>query len=93
MELAFPINGLLKFAVERKSVKKKVPPRIELNRSLSSILFSILAKKLSTALSFPGIGLWIFCSILRRLGALELQLEPVRYQCDELTIRRLSLGV
>ena len=30
---------------------------------------------------------------LGRLGALELQLQPVRDQSDELTIRRLALGV
>ena len=34
-----------------------------------------------------------FFSVLRRLGALELQLQPVRYQCDELTVRGLALGV
>ena len=34
-----------------------------------------------------------FHSILRRLGALELQLQPVRDQSDKLTIRGLALGV
>ena len=34
-----------------------------------------------------------FYSILRRLGALELQLQPVRDQSDELTICGLALGV
>ena len=32
-------------------------------------------------------------SILRRLGALELELQPVSDKRDELTIRRLSLGI
>ena len=31
-------------------------------------------------------------SILRRLGALELELQPVSDQGDKLTIRRLPLG-
>ena len=34
-----------------------------------------------------------FVLILRRLGALELELQAIRNQCDELTIRRLALGV
>ena len=34
-----------------------------------------------------------FYSILRRLGALELQLQPVRNQGDKLTVRGLALGV
>ena len=34
-----------------------------------------------------------FYSILRRLGALELQLQPVRDQSDELRIGGLSLGI
>ena len=34
-----------------------------------------------------------FHSILRRLGALELQLEPVRDQGNKLTVRGLALGV
>ena len=32
-------------------------------------------------------------SILRRLGALELELQPVSDQGDKLTIRRLPLGI
>ena len=40
-----------------------------------------------------GKELWIFRSILGRLGALELQLKPVRNQCDELAIGWLALGV
>ena len=32
-------------------------------------------------------------SVLRRLGALELQLEPVRNQGDELTVCGFSFGV
>lgn len=42
-------------------------------------------RKAQNALGIP--------SVLRRLGALELQLEPVRNQGDEFTIRRLPLGV
>ena len=34
-----------------------------------------------------------FVLILGRLGGFELQLKPVCYQCDKLTIRGLALGV
>ena len=50
-------------------------------------------RKNPQSLPISGIGLWIFRSILRRLGALELQLEPVRNEGNKLTVGGLPLGV
>ena len=43
---------------------------------------------------FPiSVRLWNFFSVLRRLGALELELQAIRDQGDKFGVRRFPLGV
>lgn len=58
----------------------------------TSVISASLGAKNSTVFPIP-VRLWNFFSVLRRLGALELELQAIRAQGDKFGVRRFPLDV